>query len=175
MFNKVKRNEAICCLIGFGIGIGCCLMFRWLKNTFFKMNLITTTTSTSASISSSRRLCRLAAAAFEDSSGGGESRSPSPFHRRYYCCSNHPPNNLFSSSDIESVIGRDQQQLQYEQQRDTAGAGASAGVFNNTINNFNTFNNNANSPNRNYFIISYIFHTVWIGIQSIFCYNFQTS
>ena len=132
-------------------------MFRWLKNTFFKMNLITTTTSTSASISNSRRLCRLAAAAFEDSSGGGESRSPSPFHRRYYCCSNHPPNNLFSSSDIESVIGRDQQQLQ---QRDTAGAGASAaGVFNNTINNFNTFNSNANSPSRmlkNYFIIIFI-------------------
>ena len=126
------------------------------------MNLITTTTSTSASISNSRRLCRLAAAAFEDSSGVGESRSPSPFHRRYFCCSNHPPNNLFSSSDIESVIGRDQQQLQYEQQRDTAGASA-AGVFNNTINNFNTFNNNANSPSRmfkNYFIISYIFHTV---------------
>ena len=31
---QVKRNEAICCLIGFGIGISCCLMYRWFKSSF---------------------------------------------------------------------------------------------------------------------------------------------
>jgi hypothetical protein len=33
----VRRNEAICCLIGFSIGIGCCLMYRWIRNTFFSL------------------------------------------------------------------------------------------------------------------------------------------
>jgi hypothetical protein len=33
----VRKNEAICCLIGFGIGIGCCIVYRWFKNTFFSM------------------------------------------------------------------------------------------------------------------------------------------
>ena len=36
VFFQVKKNEAICCLIGFGIGIGCCLMYRWLRNSFVK-------------------------------------------------------------------------------------------------------------------------------------------
>ena len=36
VFFEVKKNEAICCLIGFGIGIGCCLMYRWLRNSFVK-------------------------------------------------------------------------------------------------------------------------------------------
>lgn len=38
---KFKRNEAICCLIGFGIGISCCLMYRWLKSYFFISNQTT--------------------------------------------------------------------------------------------------------------------------------------
>ena len=28
----VRRNETICCLIGFGIGIGCCLLYRIISN-----------------------------------------------------------------------------------------------------------------------------------------------
>ena len=28
----VRRNETICCLIGFGIGVGCCILYRILKN-----------------------------------------------------------------------------------------------------------------------------------------------
>ncbi|CAF0785896.1 unnamed protein product [Brachionus calyciflorus] len=39
---KFRRNEAICCLIGFGIGISCCLMYRWFRNTFFSLNYIKT-------------------------------------------------------------------------------------------------------------------------------------
>lgn len=45
VYFKVKRNEAICCLIGFGIGISCCLMYRWFKNTFCKINLINSSQS----------------------------------------------------------------------------------------------------------------------------------
>lgn len=40
---KFKRNEAICCLIGFGIGISCCLMYRWIRNSinsFMNLNEI---------------------------------------------------------------------------------------------------------------------------------------
>lgn len=28
----VRRNETICCLIGFGIGIGCCILYRIISN-----------------------------------------------------------------------------------------------------------------------------------------------
>jgi hypothetical protein len=28
----VRRNETICCLIGFGIGVGCCILYRLLSN-----------------------------------------------------------------------------------------------------------------------------------------------
>lgn len=30
----VRRQETICCLIGFGIGVGCCLLYRWISNLF---------------------------------------------------------------------------------------------------------------------------------------------
>ncbi len=39
---EVRRNEAICCLIGVGIGIGCCLMYRWLRNTFYGLDYVRT-------------------------------------------------------------------------------------------------------------------------------------
>lgn len=38
---KFKRNEAICCLIGFGIGISCCLMYRWFKASFHSLTSLT--------------------------------------------------------------------------------------------------------------------------------------
>ena len=41
----VKKNEAICCLIGFGIGISCCLMYRWFKNAFYSIEFSTNSTS----------------------------------------------------------------------------------------------------------------------------------
>jgi hypothetical protein len=28
----VRRNETICCLIGFGIGVGCCILYRLISN-----------------------------------------------------------------------------------------------------------------------------------------------
>lgn len=28
----VRRNETICCLIGFGIGVGCCILYRIISN-----------------------------------------------------------------------------------------------------------------------------------------------
>jgi hypothetical protein len=52
----VRRNEAICCLIGFSIGIGCCLMYRWIRNTFFSLQFRKSydkLTSTTAAASSS--------------------------------------------------------------------------------------------------------------------------
>ena len=30
----VRRQETICCLIGFGIGVGCCLLYRFISNLF---------------------------------------------------------------------------------------------------------------------------------------------
>jgi len=30
----VRRNETICCLIGFGIGVGCCVLYRLISNLF---------------------------------------------------------------------------------------------------------------------------------------------
>jgi hypothetical protein len=30
----VRRNETICCLIGFGIGVGCCILYRFISNLF---------------------------------------------------------------------------------------------------------------------------------------------
>ncbi len=34
-FFQVRRNEAIFCIIGFGIGISCCLVYRWFKSSLF--------------------------------------------------------------------------------------------------------------------------------------------
>ena len=28
----VRRNETVCCLIGFGIGVGCCILYRLISN-----------------------------------------------------------------------------------------------------------------------------------------------
>ena len=33
-FVLVRRNETICCLIGFGIGVGCCILYRLISNLF---------------------------------------------------------------------------------------------------------------------------------------------
>jgi len=30
--STVRRNETICCLIGFGIGVGCCILYRLISN-----------------------------------------------------------------------------------------------------------------------------------------------
>ncbi|CAF4303675.1 unnamed protein product, partial [Adineta steineri] len=27
-----RRNETVCCLIGFGIGVGCCILYRLISN-----------------------------------------------------------------------------------------------------------------------------------------------
>jgi len=43
---KVRRNETICCLIGFGIGVGCCILYRLISNFL-------TSSSTSSSLPSS--------------------------------------------------------------------------------------------------------------------------
>ena len=32
MILLVRRNETICCLIGFGIGVGCCILYRLISN-----------------------------------------------------------------------------------------------------------------------------------------------
>lgn len=34
----VRRNEAIFCLIGFGIGIGCCLVYKWFQAKLLTFN-----------------------------------------------------------------------------------------------------------------------------------------
>ncbi|RNA26085.1 hypothetical protein BpHYR1_001062 [Brachionus plicatilis] len=38
----IRRNEAIYCLIGFGIGIGCCLVYKWFRTTMFTFSYIDT-------------------------------------------------------------------------------------------------------------------------------------
>lgn len=40
----VRRNETICCLIGFGIGVGCCILYRLISN------FLTPATSSATSI-----------------------------------------------------------------------------------------------------------------------------
>ncbi|CAF0962660.1 unnamed protein product [Adineta steineri] len=32
LINYVRRNETVCCLIGFGIGVGCCILYRLISN-----------------------------------------------------------------------------------------------------------------------------------------------
>lgn len=32
IWRQVRRNETICCLIGFGIGVGCCILYRLISN-----------------------------------------------------------------------------------------------------------------------------------------------
>ncbi|CAF2379989.1 unnamed protein product [Rotaria sp. Silwood2] len=45
IWNKVRRNETICCLIGFGIGVGCCILYRLISN------FLTPSSSSTTSIS----------------------------------------------------------------------------------------------------------------------------
>jgi hypothetical protein len=35
---SVRRNETICCLIGFGIGVGCCVLYRIISNFLTSSN-----------------------------------------------------------------------------------------------------------------------------------------
>ncbi|CAF3674096.1 unnamed protein product [Rotaria sordida] len=46
IWTKVRRSETICYLIGFGIGVGCCIIYRFLTNFF------NSTTNTKLSIKS---------------------------------------------------------------------------------------------------------------------------
>lgn len=41
--SNVRRNETICCLIGFGIGIGCCILYRILTNYFTPISHVKST------------------------------------------------------------------------------------------------------------------------------------
>lgn len=52
----VRRNETICCLIGFGIGVGCCILYRLLSN-FLSSSSSTTSISTNtlSSLSNKKR------------------------------------------------------------------------------------------------------------------------
>lgn len=45
----VLRNEAIYCLIGFGIGIGCCLVYKWFQTKLLKFKYIEMTGKSSDS------------------------------------------------------------------------------------------------------------------------------
>lgn len=40
--SSVRRQETICCLIGFGIGVGCCLIYRIISNLFSNPKKIST-------------------------------------------------------------------------------------------------------------------------------------
>ncbi|UJR35614.1 hypothetical protein I4U23_028364 [Adineta vaga] len=46
----VRRNETICCLIGFGIGVGCCILYRLISN-FLAPTSTSSSSSTTTSIS----------------------------------------------------------------------------------------------------------------------------
>lgn len=46
--SNVRRNETICCLIGFGIGVGCCILYRFISN------FLTPSTNTNSLIVSQR-------------------------------------------------------------------------------------------------------------------------
>jgi len=52
----VRRNETICCLIGFGIGVGCCILYRLISN-FLTPSSTTTSISnnTLSSLSNNKR------------------------------------------------------------------------------------------------------------------------
>jgi len=52
----VRRNETICCLIGFGIGVGCCILYRLISN-FLAPSSSTTSISnnTLSSLSNNKR------------------------------------------------------------------------------------------------------------------------
>ena len=52
----VRRNETICCLIGFGIGVGCCILYRLISN-FLSPTSSTTSISnnTLSSLSNNKR------------------------------------------------------------------------------------------------------------------------
>ncbi|CAF0945750.1 unnamed protein product [Adineta steineri] len=56
---KVRRNETICCLIGFGIGVGCCILYRLISNFLAPSSSSSTTTSISnntlSSLSNNKR------------------------------------------------------------------------------------------------------------------------
>ncbi|CAF3363878.1 unnamed protein product [Rotaria sp. Silwood1] len=45
IWNKVRRNETICCLIGFGIGVGCCILYRLISNFLAPSSSSTTSIS----------------------------------------------------------------------------------------------------------------------------------
>lgn len=55
----VRRNETICCLIGFGIGVGCCILYRLISNFLCSPSSSTTATSiannTLSSLSNTKR------------------------------------------------------------------------------------------------------------------------
>lgn len=49
----VRRNETICCLIGFGIGVGCCILYRLISNFLAPSSSSSSTTSISSNTLSS--------------------------------------------------------------------------------------------------------------------------
>ena len=52
-FVLVRRNETICCLIGFGIGVGCCILYRLISNFLAPSSSSSSTTSISPNTLSS--------------------------------------------------------------------------------------------------------------------------
>ncbi len=52
----VRRNETICCLIGFGIGVGCCILYRLISNFLTPSSTTTSiSTNTLSSLSNNKR------------------------------------------------------------------------------------------------------------------------
>ncbi|CAF1145974.1 unnamed protein product [Adineta ricciae] len=51
--SAVRRNETICCLIGFGIGVGCCILYRLISNFLAPSSSSSSTTSISSNTLSS--------------------------------------------------------------------------------------------------------------------------
>jgi len=49
--SNVRRNETICCLIGFGIGVGCCILYRLISNILTPSSTINTNNTNSSLIS----------------------------------------------------------------------------------------------------------------------------
>ena len=43
----VRRNETICCLIGFGIGVGCCILYRLISHLFTPRAIVKKASSSS--------------------------------------------------------------------------------------------------------------------------------
>jgi ABC-type thiamine transport system ATPase subunit len=52
----VRRNETICCLIGFGIGVGCCILYRLISNFLTPSSSTTSISNNSlSSLSNNKR------------------------------------------------------------------------------------------------------------------------